>query len=281
MKKILGIIASKRKLANGEILVKEAAAASGAEHELELVRLTDLNLQTCRGCYTCLTPGKPCPLPDDLYFLAAKIKEADGLILSAPCYALGPSAVVKLWADRILALAQMADDFWGKPCVVIGTAGINGWEGYTLSGLVQLSRLLGLDVKDAHMFIGALPGEVLENQDHIERIRQMGRALFGQGRAERQGECPTCWSDIWKFPQPDRKVCPFCGQEAHLVSGPEGVRWELDQPGRRFEYENHQYHFREWLPGKVSEYLKRRKELSLIRNRYKGEYTWVLPEQKS
>ncbi|GAB6174597.1 hypothetical protein JCM15765_40750 [Paradesulfitobacterium aromaticivorans] len=281
MKKILGIIGSQRKLANGEILVKEAAAASGVEHELELIRLPDLKLETCRGCYTCLTPGKLCPLKDDLYFLADKIKEADGIILSAPCYALGPSAAVKLWADRVLALAQLADDFWGKPSVVIGTAGIEGWEGYTLSGLVQLSRLLGLDVKDANMFVGALPGEVLEQEENIKRVRQMGQALFGQGRTHRQGECPTCWSEIWKFPEPNRAVCPFCGQEAHLVFGPDGILWKMDKPGNRFEYENHKYHFREWLPGKVAEYIKRRKELAVLRDRYNGEYTWVLPIRDS
>src|SRR5665648_480774 len=118
MKKILGLVASQRKLANGEIL----------------------------------------------------IKEADALILSAPCYALGPAAITKLFGDRIIALAQHIDELWGKPCVIIGTAGIKGWEGYTLSALIANSRFLGFDVKYDHMFLGALPGEALVNDNSIERI---------------------------------------------------------------------------------------------------------------
>lgn len=123
MKKILGLVASQRKLANGEILIKEVAASAGRDCQLELLRLADLKLDLCRGCYTCLIPGKLCPLDDDLYYLVEKIKTADGIILSAPCYILGPAAVTKVLGDRIIALAQLIDDLWGKPCVVIATAG--------------------------------------------------------------------------------------------------------------------------------------------------------------
>lgn len=50
MKNILGIIASQRKLANGELLLKEAAAATEEEYHLDLIRLPDLKLEACRGC---------------------------------------------------------------------------------------------------------------------------------------------------------------------------------------------------------------------------------------
>lgn len=132
-RKILGVVASQRKLGNGEIITKEVALAAGVECELEFVRLSGLTLKPCKGCYACLVADRKCCIEDDLYLLVDKMIAADGIILSAPCYAFGPSAVTKLMTDRIIAMAQQIDKFSGKPAVVVATAGIQGWEGYTSS----------------------------------------------------------------------------------------------------------------------------------------------------
>ena len=275
MKKILGLVASPRKIANGEILIKEAAASIGEEFTLELIRLPELNLQPCKACYTCLAVDQRCPLKDDLYFLFDKIKDADGLILAAPCYALGPAAITKLFGDRIIALAQHIDLLWGKPCVIIGTYGIKGWEGYTLSALIANARFLGFDVKDAHMFLGALPGEALGNDRSFVRIRAMGASLFSVHGQPEAGRCPTCWSDVWKFPEPNHAVCPLCGQEANICASQNGLQWNFGSAGTRFEKEALTMHFQNWLRAQVREFGERRKELSEIRNRYKGQDTWI------
>ena len=281
MKKILGLVASQRKLANGEILTKEVAAATGEDYQLELLRLADLKLDLCRGCYTCLTPGKQCPMGDDLYYLVEKIKAADGIILSAPCYALGPAAVTKVLVDRIIALAQFLDDLWAKPCVIIATAGIEGWEGYTLSALNAEARFMGFDLKDSHMFMGALPGEGVLGEGALARAREMGQALFGQARQVGEGECPTCWSEIWKFPQPGTAVCPICGQTAKLVAEEKGIVWIYGESDSMFDKEHLKDHFQGWLCGKVQEFISRRKELTEVRNRYKGEDTWLKPPSET
>lgn len=278
MKKILALVASHRKLGNGEILVKEVAAAVDQEHELQLIRLTDFDLRPCRGCYTCLIPGKECPIGDDLYFLAHQIQSADAIILAAPCYALGPAAITKLFGDRVIALARFFEDFWGKPCVVIGTAGISGWEGYTLSALVNEARMFGWDVKDAHMFLGALPGEVLQDNDMLTRAREMGQTLFGPARQPDAGQCPTCRSEIWKFPEPKLAVCPLCGQEAELAQSAQGIVWRYGATGQRYEKEALKEHFHTWLRAKLSEYGQRRKELAEVRNPYKGG-SWLTPNR--
>lgn len=276
MKKILGLVASQRKQGNGEILVKGVAEAVGEEHKLKLLRLADLDIRPCRACYTCLLPGKRCPIEDDLYFLAEQIQQADAIILSAPCYALGPAAITKLIGDRVIALAQFFEAFWGKPCVIIATAGIAGWEGYTLSALVNGAKMLGWDVKDAQMFIGALPGEVLEKDSTSSRVQDMGRALFGPQREPGSGQCPTCRSEIWKFPEPGRAVCPLCGQEAELEPGAEGVVWKFGPESKRFDREELRIHFHAWLRSKLDEYMQRRRELAEVRSPYKGG-EWISP----
>lgn len=279
MKKVLGLVASQRKLGNGEILTKEVAAAAGEECQLELIRLASLDLKPCRGCYACLAPGKQCPVVDDLYFLTEKIKEADAVILSAPCYALGPSAVAKLLIDRIFALAQLNDVFVDKPAVVVATAGVTGWEGYTASALNAAVRLMGFDLKDSYLFNGAYPGEGVMCKGASARAREMGTALFGPSRSAQNGECPTCWSDIWKFPSPGTAVCPLCGQTATLVTDGQDLRWFYGSPSNRFEKEQLEYHLQHRSREMLLEFNSRRQELSEVRNRYKGNDSWMCPPE--
>jgi multimeric flavodoxin WrbA len=277
IKNILGLISSPRILANGEILLKEVASSCGEENKLELIKLPELRIEPCRGCYTCLSPGKICPIKDDLYFLYDKIKMADGIILAVPCYFLGPAAITKLWSDRTLALAQNLKDFWNKPIVIIGTAGIKGWEGYSLSAIITMANFMGFEIKDAQMFIGALPGEVMGNPDVEQKIKIMGKALFGDKSEIQSGQCPTCRSEIWKFPKPNFAVCPICTQEAILEQQNGEVKWVFGPSAGRFELLDLEHHYGEFLPSKVREFIGRRKELALIRKPYETKDNWLKP----
>ncbi len=104
--KLLGLSCGK-KMGNSEVLLKEALM--GAEHpkiDAEIIRLIDLNIQSCRFCKVCLrNEGKPedCIVKDDVPFMIEKFMEADGLIISAPVYILAPPGLLKLLADRMLA----------------------------------------------------------------------------------------------------------------------------------------------------------------------------------
>ena len=269
-RKILALTSSKRRLANGEILVKEAAKAADETAELEIINLSELKLDFCSGCYTCLIPDKKCPRQDDLYFIVEKIKAADGIIIASPCYALGPNAPFKLLADRAIALSLYVESFAAKPCITIATAGIEGWEGYTISALNSIAGFMGLDIKDSEVFIGALPGEGIMAEGAMERIKEMGQALFGKKTEVKEGECPTCRSDIWKFKKADEIVCAICGQKANLVCDETGqIIRVFKKKGSRFEKEEIIRHFHGWLREKMQEFIVRRKELAQIRNKYK------------
>jgi hypothetical protein len=134
---------------------------------------------------------------------------------------------------------------------------------------------LGLKIKDAKMFIGALPGEVLDNPEIQGQIKEMGQALFGTVPATEEGKCPTCRSEIWKFPQPGRAVCPLCNQEAILKYQEGRIKWVYGPAGRRFELPDLEHHYREFLPSKVSEFMARRKELAGRRKSYESKDNWL------
>lgn len=277
MAKILGIIGSQRRLGNGEILVKAAAQAAGSEHSLELLRLADFNLLPCKACYKCTQPGNLCPLDDDLYYIIDKMVEADGIIISSPTYVRGLAAIIKMLGERVIAIDQRLDDLWKKPCIVIVTHGPKGDEGYALTATLAMTRMMGLDVKDAYSFLGALPGEAMISEENFERIKRMGASLFGEPRQPENGECPYCWSDVWKFPQPNLAVCPICLLEAHLSADATGaitVKYG-ESPTQVFGYDWLYDHFKADLARGVGEFQEKRAALKLIRDRYKTDDVWL------
>ncbi len=131
MRRILGIVASPRKVGNSEILVKVIMEAAGPDNELEMIRLTDLDIKGCRACYSCLPQEAACIIEDDLAFLLEKVRNADAVVIAAPCYMLGPNGSIKKLKDRFVSIGNKFEQFAGKPCVTVTTYGAPNWEGYT------------------------------------------------------------------------------------------------------------------------------------------------------
>lgn len=68
----------------------------------ETVHVNDLKIQPCTGCMTCRDAGKCCLPEDDTVKVLAMIKEADALIIGAPCYWGNIPGQMKLLFDRIV-----------------------------------------------------------------------------------------------------------------------------------------------------------------------------------
>ena len=56
--RILGIVGSRRKLGNTEIMVKEALKGARKEGaDIALLRMSDLYIRECNGCEACVIKG--------------------------------------------------------------------------------------------------------------------------------------------------------------------------------------------------------------------------------
>ncbi|MEM3464284.1 MAG: flavodoxin family protein, partial [Candidatus Bathyarchaeia archaeon] len=80
--KVLGLIGSYRKLGNTEVLVKEAlmeAQRLGAE--VDVLRLTDLKIEPCKGCMACVFKQEDCKIQDDWHIFKEKFEESDAIIV--------------------------------------------------------------------------------------------------------------------------------------------------------------------------------------------------------
>lgn len=107
--KILALNSSPRKgRGNTERILRpflEGARQAGAE--TEVVYLYEKKILPCLGCFDCWlrTPGKCCQ-KDDMEGLLKALTAADVAVYATPLYVFGMSAVMKLFLDRIVPLAE-------------------------------------------------------------------------------------------------------------------------------------------------------------------------------
>ena len=179
MKKLLGIIASARKIGNTEIVTKVVAEKLGIGWELSLVRLPDISLIPCKGCYACILPGGRCRINDDTEWLLTRINEADAVI-----------------------------------CL-----GREEYRGYADTGLATQLMSLHLHLVHLEIFIGTFPGEVAVATDFHEKIERMANALAsGEPTTVAADRCPRCRSDLFRL-RDNEMECGICRARAKVEGG--------------------------------------------------------------
>ncbi len=272
MKKILGLVASHRKLGNGEIVAKAVARELGEGWELSLIRLPELRIEPCKGCYACLLPGKECNLQDDVEWLFKRIDEADAVIFTAPNYVLGPVGMVKMLADRALQATAYAESFKRKRTVTALTMGREEFRGYADTVLVSQVSAIGLKVGGVEIFYGTHPGEIGLKEEFKAKIEYLARCLTSPVplAEDRPDRCPRCRSDLFRL-GPEGLECALCKALVNLENG----RFRFTRFHPQFSEEGLKEHL-EWLLQKKMEFSMIKDRLKEVREEYR-EGTWLSP----
>jgi multimeric flavodoxin WrbA len=127
MKKVTAFVGSPRKGHTYDAVVRflDHLQALG-DVEVEIVRLSDYRIETCRGCQVCFLRGEEhCPLKDDRDLLIEKMMASDGVVFASPNYSFQVSALMKTFLDR-LGFAFHRPRFFGKTFTGIVSQGIYG-----------------------------------------------------------------------------------------------------------------------------------------------------------
>jgi len=281
MKQLLGLICSPRRLGNSELIVKEISRRISMDHQLNLLRLSDFHLKPCLGCYACLTTGH-CRQHDDLNEVLEPIVAADAVILAVPTYFLGPNSVLKRLLDRGLSFYSQADRLWGKPAVGVAVAGIPGKEGYTLLGLENFLKVILADIKKTEVMYGALPGEVLLDEQNRKTAGELARSLFSPTYETKGPCCPVCGGRTFRFLEPPRIRCMLCSNEGTLDWKSGDVHLDIRSGGHEvFLNKEAALSHREWLLGMKDRYRQDRDRLKRISASYKDDGRWIRPEANS
>lgn len=278
MKDVLGIIASPRRTGNSELLVKAVSQSIPEPHRLHLLRLSDFRIKPCRACYLCLFKKERCILRDDLYAVIDAFARADGILLAAPTYFLGPNASLKRLLDRGLAFYAFIEQLWGKPSVGAGIAGIDGKEGYTRLGIESFLRLTMTKVRCIDILYAALPGELLTRQENRTKVRMLGTSLFGDTQHRGEPSCPLCGGDTFRFLPGGTIRCMLCSSSGTIESKePLAFHTRKDDHPLFLTLEDALRH-REWLRSEVKRYAGSRKQLKNEAAPYAGIGVWIKPE---
>lgn len=138
MKRVLIISTSPRHNSNSHALAQEfARGARDAGHDVELITLSDKNLQFCRGCLACVSTHR-CVIHDDAPAITAKMHDADVIAWATPIYYYEMCGQMKTMIDRgnplygsdyrftdVYMLSSAAEDEEGVPDRAV--AGLQGW----------------------------------------------------------------------------------------------------------------------------------------------------------
>jgi len=123
--KVLAIMGSPRRNGTGTKVVEEIelALTRMGPVEVERLHLVDMDLKSCRGCFTCIRAGEGlCPIRDNRGTIEEKIDGADGIILVSPGYVQNVSALMKNFMDR-MAYTNHRPRFFGKKVMIVANGG--------------------------------------------------------------------------------------------------------------------------------------------------------------
>ena len=277
MKKILGIIGSKRSSGNCEIFTKEVSRQIPEPHQLQLLRLPDFDLRYCNGCYRCLIRGKGCVISDDLSFVLEAIAAADALILAVPTYFMAAHSCLKVFIDRGLSFYRLADSLWGKPAVGIGIAGIEGKEGSTLLDIERFFATILAKNQQNQIIYGALPGETVLNEKNLQ-IAVEPRSLFGQDQDKQGVSCPLCAGETFRFLDGNRIRCMLCSAIGTYSSQDGQLVLEITASDHEFMANKEAaLAHRDWLLGMVGRFKEHKEQLKKVAAEYNDETEWITP----
>ena len=98
-------------------MVKAILEKSG--HEIEFVKLADLDYSGCKGCVQLCAKPQVCKLEDDAQPYYQKVKEADAVVIGAPVYFDTMSSMAWAFIERFFGYRHVDIPIAGKPFVVV------------------------------------------------------------------------------------------------------------------------------------------------------------------
>jgi NAD(P)H-dependent FMN reductase len=138
---------------NIDRMVKAILDKSG--HEVEFVKLADLNYSGCKGCVQLCAKPQVCKLADDAQPYYQKIKEAAAVVIGTPVYFDTMTAMAWSFIERFFGYRHVEIPISGKPFVVVVGGALK-----LDSAVEQLHKALGMfevNVLDTVRYASKIP----------------------------------------------------------------------------------------------------------------------------
>lgn len=102
---------------NIDRMVKAILQKSG--HEVEFVKLTDLNFSGCKGCVQLCAKPQVCKLADDAQPFYQKVKDADAVVIGTPVYFDTITSTVWAFIERFFGYRHVDIPIANKPFILV------------------------------------------------------------------------------------------------------------------------------------------------------------------
>jgi len=159
--------------------------------EYELVRLSEYNLGTCKGCRICFDKGEEyCPYKDDRDKLLGKMNDSDGVIFASPNYSFQVSGLMKVFLDR-LGFGFHRPSFFGKTFTSIVVQGIGKGE-EIVKYLDFVGKGLGFNVVKG-CCLKTLEPMTEKSQEKFDRIIDLQSKKFYTQLVKHEYPSPSLW----------------------------------------------------------------------------------------
>ncbi len=138
---------------NVDRMVKAILDKSG--HDVEFVKLTDLNFSGCKGCVQLCARPQVCKLADDAQPYYEKVKQADAVVIGTPVYFGTITSTVWAFIERFFGYRHVDIPIAGKPFVTVVGGAMT-----TNSAVKQLHKVLGafeVNIIDTIKFRSKIP----------------------------------------------------------------------------------------------------------------------------
>ncbi len=143
-KHVLGVLGSPRRDGNTEVLIDEIlSGATEVGAKIIKVRLAEMDVRPCRGCFSCSKESK-CIQDDDMSELIVKMKQSQVWVLGTPIYWWGPTAQFKAFLDRWVGIEH--NHFRGKEVILVIPmgGGSESFARYTIGMLEEVLNYLNM-----------------------------------------------------------------------------------------------------------------------------------------
>lgn len=181
--KVLAINSSARKDGNTAYLIGTVFAELNREGiETEMIQLSGSIIEPCKACWAC--GGKRnCVHKRDLFQeIYEKMIQADGIIFGSPVYTANISANMQAFLERASVVADMnqSESMLRHKVGAAVTAARRGGALNTLDAMNHFFMLQDMFIVGSSywpMAYGRMPGEVQEDKEGIETMRNLGRNM--------------------------------------------------------------------------------------------------------
>lgn len=178
MMKVLLLNGSPRKEGNTFAVLREMEKTFNAEGvQTELIHVGNQNVHGCLACGKCGELGK-CVLDDLVNEVAAKLSEADGLVIGSPVYYASPAGTLMAFLDRLFYSSASINKSMkvGASVAVARRAGTTATFD-VLNKYFTISNMPVVSSQYWNVAHGAKPGEVLQDAEGMQTMRTLARNM--------------------------------------------------------------------------------------------------------